>query len=56
MTSPRTLPDYRVDPEGSAAPPPVEDACVRPARDGEIPIIDVNPLIANSPDQAAVAR
>jgi isopenicillin N synthase-like dioxygenase len=39
-----TLTDYRVDTGGLAKPPPKADAGRRPARDGEIPIIDVSTL------------
>ncbi len=47
---------YRVDPDGDSTPPPANDAGVRPARDGEIPVVDMQMLSAGGPDRAAAVR
>ena len=55
METEHTLPSYRVDPDGDAVPPPLEDAQVRPAREGEIPVVDMRMLSSDGPDKAIAA-
>ncbi len=55
MDDKHSLTSYRVDPDGNSIPPPLEDAGVRPARDGEIPVIDMQMLCSDSPYKAKAA-
>jgi isopenicillin N synthase-like dioxygenase len=47
--------NYRVDPDGSSIAPTPEDTKARPARDGEIPIVDLRMLCSEGPDKAIAA-
>lgn len=51
----RTSTNYRVNPDGGGEPPPAEDALIRPAKDGEIPVVDVSALFSDGSDYADVA-